>query len=289
MVKLNRKQSVTEAKQVGKLYHAALLQKADKICDSDMLGVNGHSFFTRDKNFNIVAHHYNKVYFSVRFTVDGDKLSENYKINPINNHAEDGDIQWEVLVDHNITDFHKYVLAIDIMLDTNCFRLPKAGSWGKADANLDLVIKDPDFNKYVKVEDLLESLSSVQSYSKKYGIPLGVLNAKFSIPTIVKSLKNYSDSNSMGRDNLFKTLVSGIKTNFSRDFSIKEYADKFKIILTDKDNKNHSFVCVYNPENGSVTFVEKEGNKVLSDNSSIPFMDTWGLLLVLQELDKRIN
>ena len=47
-----------EAKQVGDIYHVAELSIAGKIADSDQLGLKGHSFFTREKNFNIVAHHF---------------------------------------------------------------------------------------------------------------------------------------------------------------------------------------------------------------------------------------
>ena len=72
-----------EAKQVGDIYHVAELSIAGKIADSDQLGLKGHSFFTREKNFNIVAHHFtNNVFISVRFTVDGDKLLLNIFLYP---------------------------------------------------------------------------------------------------------------------------------------------------------------------------------------------------------------
>ena len=143
-----------EGKQVGYIYHVSEVSGASLICDSDVLGVSGHSFFTREKNFNIVSHHHRKVFLTVRFTIDGDKLSENYKVVPYNNHAEDGDIQWEVLVDRNIKDLHKYIVAIDFMADTNTFRLPKSGSWGRSSSDLDLIIKDPNFNR-VMADDML--------------------------------------------------------------------------------------------------------------------------------------
>lgn len=290
MVTLIRKSVITEAKQVGKLYHVAALIRASKICESDSLGVDGHSYFTRDQNFNIVSHHYKKVYLSVRFTVDGDKLSENYKVDPVNNHVSDGDIQWEVLVNRNIKDFHKYVTAIDIMADTNCFRLPSDGSWGKAKANLDLVIKDPDFNKYNNIDKLLDSIKEVQSYSKKYSIPLGVLNAKFSVPTIVKALKNYSPDNSLDDSSYFMAqLLAGLKTNFSRDFSIREFKDSTSIKLTDSKDKNHTFTCIYNPDTHKVSIIEKNKQNTLWKNSDLLAKDPSDVLWILNSIRWRIK
>lgn len=59
--------------------------------------------------------------------------SENYKVDPANNHWEDGDIQWEVVVNRSIKNFNKFVKAVDIMADTNVFRTK--GKRGTALAN----------------------------------------------------------------------------------------------------------------------------------------------------------
>ena len=100
MVKLIKKELVNEAKQVGKLYHVTTLDSLMQyIIPTDTLSSSGKYknwilggrtdvvSFTRDKRFvvktntNVMA----RVIYS--FEVDGDKLSEKYRILPYNDFA----------------------------------------------------------------------------------------------------------------------------------------------------------------------------------------------------------
>lgn len=90
------KEFINEGKQVGEIYHFTSLVNAMKILKKDMLrgtirrtmptapyGVS----FTRDKNFNLKGTRFIRG-TDIRFSVDGDKLSNRYKIHP---HAFLGD------------------------------------------------------------------------------------------------------------------------------------------------------------------------------------------------------
>lgn len=253
-----------EAKQVGDIYHVAELSVAGKIADSDQLGLKGHSFFTREKNFNIVSHHNTgMVLISVRFTVDGDKLSENYKVNPANNHWEDGDIQWEVVVDRSIKNFHKFVKAVDVMADTNAFRTAgKRGTWGKAKSDFNLAI-NAKYMSADRAEILYDSLSSLQTWCKQNNIPLDVDDERITVNNLLDALKNYSEDDKITDDQFDeKKFFYTAQNNYGSDYIVKKgkYGSTPAIILTDKKDKAHKFVYVLSDDN--VSFYEINGNKV---------------------------
>lgn len=275
-----------EAKQVGDIYHVAELSIAGKIAESDQLGLQGHSFFTREKNFNIVAHHFNNVFISVRYTVDGDKLSENYKVDPVNNHRGDGDIQWEVITNRAVKDFHKFVKAVDIMADTNAFREPgKQGTWGKAKSDFDLAIN----NKYMdanRAEQLYKSLLSLQTWCKKNGIPLNVDDKKMTVRKLLNALKNYSEEYKI-TDNQFdeKKFLYTAQNNYGQDYIVKKgkYSGIPAIILTDKKDNNHKFVYTISGE--EVVFYELDGRKVIRTKKFDAYMRDL-IFMMLREIVK---
>lgn len=252
-----------EAKQVGDIYHVAELSVAGKIADSDQLGLKGHSYFTREKNFNIVAHHNNRVLISVRFTVDGDKLSENYKVDPANNHWEDGDIQWEVVVNRSIKNFHKFVKAVDIMADTNVFRTKgKRGTWGKARSDFNIAINDKYMNTD-RAEQLYDSLLSLQSWCKQNNIQLDVDDERMTVNKLLDALKNYSEDDKITDDQFDeKKFFYTAQNNYGSDYIVKKgkYGGTPAVILTDKKDRSHKFVYALSDDN--VSFYEINGNKV---------------------------
>ena len=92
---------VKEAKQVGTLYHICTLDAvADYIAPRDTLSASGQykNFllkrndvvsFTRDKSFVVKSNRVIGSFMTFQFAVDGDKLSERYKIVPYNDFAYD--------------------------------------------------------------------------------------------------------------------------------------------------------------------------------------------------------
>ena len=277
-----------EAKQVGDIYHVAELSRAGKIADSDQLGLKGHSFFTREKNFNIVAHHFtDNVFISVRFTVDGDKLSENYKVDPVNNHWDDGDIQWEVITNRSVKNFHKFVKAVDIMADTNAFRTPgKRGTWGKAKSDFDLAIN----NKYMdanRAELLYNSLVSLQTWCKRNRIPLNTDDKKITVRKLLDALNNYSEDNKLTDDQIDeKKLFHTAQNNYGKDYIVKKgkYGGIPAVILTDKKDNNHKFV--YTISSDDIVFYELNGRKVLRTKKFDDFTRKYTLGMMLWELDR---
>ena len=277
-----------EAKQVGDIYHVAELSIAGKIADSDQLGLKGHSFFTREKNFNIVAHHFtNNVFISVRFTVDGDKLSENYKVDPVNNHWDDGDTQWEVITNRSIKNFHKFVKAVDIMADTNSFREPgKRGTWGKAKSDFDLAIN----NKYMdanRAERLYNSLVSLQTWCKQNSIPLNVDDKKITVRKLLNALKSYSEDDKLTDDQIDeKKLLHTAQNNYGKDYIVKKgkYGGIPAVILTDKKDNNHKFI--YTISSDDIVFYELNGRKILRIKKFDDFTRKYTLGTMLWELDR---
>ena len=130
---MKRYNSLIEAKQVGVLYHFTSFINALKILNKNMLipGANRYISFSRDKNFLNVAR------FSlgsgsggnpigVAIVIDGDKLSNKYKITPYNYYASSepsGGVltkykhtpeedETEETVNKQITNLNKYIIKL---------------------------------------------------------------------------------------------------------------------------------------------------------------------------------
>jgi len=71
---------IFEAKQVGVLYHFCGIDRLINIIDSNQIGIYNSVSFTRNKIFDKTSKIFNGE--SVRIKLDGDKISNNYKIYP---------------------------------------------------------------------------------------------------------------------------------------------------------------------------------------------------------------
>lgn len=140
MVKLVRKQMISEAKQVGSLYHVCSLDAlANYIAPTDTLkgsgkyknwmlgGRNDVVSFTRNKRFVVKTEGIKESIVLFNFKCDGDKLSEKYKVIPYNDFAYDVDtgekdlknalydyksLESEEVVVGSITKFSTYVESV---------------------------------------------------------------------------------------------------------------------------------------------------------------------------------
>lgn len=162
---------LNEGKQVGTIYHICTLDDFLKyVLPKDQLsasgefrnylyGGNNYISFTRDKNY-VVGHLYDKPQAFIRLVVDGDKLSNNYKIGPYNDgHWDSMDedpytgeapivdddedvIKWresEEAVKGPIKDISKYLKGVQIdvnMLDQSLLR------------KLRSLLRNDKFNRY---------------------------------------------------------------------------------------------------------------------------------------------
>ena len=145
MIKLKRISVVTEAKQVGTLYHVCTMDAIAKfIAPNDtlsssgryknfILGRNDAVSFTRDKSFVVHTRRNSGACMLIRFAVNGDKLSDKYKVTPYNDFAfgPDGskvsyshkDVEKEEVVAGSIKKFSSYVEEVQFCLNfkIQCF------------------------------------------------------------------------------------------------------------------------------------------------------------------------
>ena len=139
VLKRVEKKSITEAKQVGSIYHVTNLESvANYIAPTDTLSASGkyHNYmlnrndvisFTRNKKFVVKTQGIQESVVLFRFKCNGDKLSEKYKIKPYNDFAYDQDtgkkdldgalyspedLESEEVVLKSIKNFSKYVESV---------------------------------------------------------------------------------------------------------------------------------------------------------------------------------
>ena len=117
--RMNRK--INEAKQVGTLYHFTTASNAVSILRDNILGKKRDAVsFTRDKNFPKSVRH--GIYPEVGFILDGDLLSNKYKVEPYSfqgtvQKVPKGDLgpEWdesEEYIDTAVVDVQKYIKGI---------------------------------------------------------------------------------------------------------------------------------------------------------------------------------
>ena len=129
---------IKEAKSVGLLYHVTDSDGFLGILTNDILGKGEYVSFTRDRNYTYVAG--TERYYVIQLVVDGDKLSNNYKITPyasqdkfVGGHR----FEAEERVKGPIRNIGKYLLEIRSLRD-------------KKDTNLNWVLYKKIFFDYLK-------------------------------------------------------------------------------------------------------------------------------------------
>jgi hypothetical protein len=118
---------IQEAKQVGIVYHYTNYENLLNILQDDMLMIGNHNYISLTRNKKN-----NKNGLQVQIVIDGNKLSNNYKIepfdyfdmeyakkHPIGYSGEDE--QEERVLTKKIKDLHKYILKINIMFNASVF------------------------------------------------------------------------------------------------------------------------------------------------------------------------
>ena len=203
MVKLV-KRYVTESKQVGKLYHFCALEDVAKyIAPTDTLSPSGLFWNRRTRNTNTVSFSRNpnlrlntlRSYdITVRFTVDGDKLSNNHKVMPYSAYGVSSPVfksdyitalpdhdfdEMEEIVVGSIKDFHKYILGILVTVK-------------KQDITRESLLNNKDFQiflNYVTTYNIPRDTVEIIVQGEKYKLNnLLILNLD-DIETIYKDIK----------------------------------------------------------------------------------------------------
>lgn len=252
MIKLVKKH-ISESKQVGKIYHFCALKDVEKyIAPTDTLSSSGLFWnrltknrntisFTRNPNLRLnTLRSYN---ISIRFSVDGDKLSNNYKIIPYSAYGVssphfksdymsgepdyDSDEMEEIVIGP-VKNFHKYILTILVS------------------------VKDQNFTR----EDLLEEdgFQVLLEYITKYNIPRNsvdvILQGKLyklnkilvpnidDVESIFSDIKNRKVSiiKTLDHDslyNLFYKIIHELEYDYPYDLIVN--IDECKKDLSDQD------------------------------------------------------
>jgi hypothetical protein len=134
MIKLtNLLKEITEAKQVGDLYHFTPLSNLKKILETRFLYSNDEKVVSTSIRPNMVTHDLPSMDKSsiVRIMLDGNKISNKYKIRPFAYNSGDSSDGWEDLGEEQIITngekfyFIPYLKRIDIFLNKKEIVNPK--------------------------------------------------------------------------------------------------------------------------------------------------------------------
>ena len=120
--------SLFEAKQVGVLYHFTRLGSLEKILQENILYMSRqwkNISFTRNKNLISNSNYLKENKAFARIVVDGDKLSNDYKIRPFvfpqrskwetaSYNLERPGSEAEEMVEADIKDIKKYIIRVDL-------------------------------------------------------------------------------------------------------------------------------------------------------------------------------
>jgi hypothetical protein len=136
---------IYEAKQVGDLYHVMDVEKFVNLLNYDVL--KKPTSFTRNKDYDYVAGREKNYTYQIK--IDGNKLSNNYKISPINQGKGWVYDEYEEIVNVDIKDVGKYILDI-IIISKKRFSWKEKG-FDKVTYNL---------WKYSRIEEISKDLSN---------------------------------------------------------------------------------------------------------------------------------
>lgn len=158
-MKIFKRLRIESAKQIGTLYHLTNLTGLNGILRSNSIKssnlYDGVSF-TRDKMLNSYKSRNRNLFF--KLLIDGNKLSENFKINPNQYIQENGRILFEseeFIKIKELKDLNKYLLGIAFVYDNW-----KPFEQKFKDSDLDeIIVEDRDI-KYKK-KDILSIIKKI--------------------------------------------------------------------------------------------------------------------------------
>jgi len=176
-----------EGKQVGLLYHYTYLINAIQIIDENTMKIgqlHPSISFTRDKNFHKRSFLFNKEGRDIVFVLDGDKLSNNYKITPYSYFSGwtgnkktakgggDGEDQSEEMIDQDIRNIKKYIVRIALP-DPNVYDgSVTIRGLSSNDFLKKLTGENMYKQKYVDIEDALSNVNDVKDYFENKGFKI---------------------------------------------------------------------------------------------------------------------
>jgi hypothetical protein len=114
------KEILTEAKQRGNLYHFTPFRSLENILLSKVLKPNNEEQISTSVRPNMSIRGFNKMLGQhiVRLTLDGDKISNKYKIRPFSYRGNEDLGEEQIITNGETFPFYPYLKRIDIFLNT---------------------------------------------------------------------------------------------------------------------------------------------------------------------------
>jgi len=180
MKRLPPKIPAFEAKQVGILYHYTYLIYALQIVEENVMKageLHQSVSFTRDKNFHQYSFIYTEEGRDVRFVIDGDKLSNNYAIHPVDYFGSlfgksskvnpSVEFQAEERVASDIQNIDRYIISIDLPEpDPHGYVLTTIGD---SISMLKDLIDISDREQYIEMEEQFGMILDAKEYFENKG------------------------------------------------------------------------------------------------------------------------
>jgi hypothetical protein len=159
--------NINESKQVGILYHHTTVKNVMGILNDNTLKLSQNHdsvSFTRDKNaYKTIA----KIY-PIRIVVDGNELSNNYKISPYQDYYNSPGItrkipdEMEEVVLKDIRNIKKYIIRVDVFEDDFYDELT--------------LYNERELLNIFKIEDL--NINDFKEIMQKYGVKLNIIERR---------------------------------------------------------------------------------------------------------------
>lgn len=236
------KKSINESKQIGTLYHICTLDALAKhIIPNDtlsgsgkytnyLLNSNNVVSFTRDRNYVVNTGRNRISTFLFRFSVNGDKLSEKYKLSPYNDLAfksggkekssfDSKELEKEEVLLGEIKNFSKYVIKAEYSVNENIFESSVPELSNKIIPDYNASIKylsslNTVYSKNLRLnEPTLPYFSSLKECGDFLNYLLGLYSCTASIEevnTLLNMLRDESTINS-----LYEGFFSGLYTSIA--------------------------------------------------------------------------
>jgi len=263
MVKLV-KRYIKEAKQVGLLYHFCALKDVSKyIAPTDTLSPSGLFWNRRTRNTDTVSFSRNpnlrlntlRSYdITVRFTVDGDKLSNNHKVMPYSAYGVSSPVlnsayvsyipdydtdEMEEIVVGPIKDFHKYILGVLVTVK-------------KQDITKVELLDNSDFQvflNYITEFNIPRDTVEIIVQGEKYKLNNLLVPSLDDIETIYKEIKNRDMSVVKKLDtdtlsSLFYKIIHELEYDYPYDLILNISECKKELTKNDIDRCRNIFIDI---------------------------------------------
>jgi len=168
-------QYLVESKQVGVIYHFTNLESLIYILFENVIASSRQEYISFTRNYNLKnTYNKEKPWSGVRIAVDGDMLTDRYKLSPYSDTVNGikGEESEERILDNKIVGVIKLIKQIDILINNDFSKLDikidienPSSSYGTKVANLnDYMQKLEEMLEYHRINISMNKIKIVDSY-----------------------------------------------------------------------------------------------------------------------------